>query len=288
MSNQLTKHLIHRHRALVCLLAVPLAFMLLGGQCAAQHEVPFPLRGAGGVVGILPDGTLQIAWSGTAAHLGKYTATGTLSFETNGIDFEVSGTYTAADGAQISFVAAGQLESPLGSAPAIPGTGTATFFDGTGRLEGVTGEVRWAGVLNSDFTFTVQHEGGGLIFPKRHHSSPFAGSFLIERPFYAVCATISDSGKIQGSFSGGVFFDFGAPAYVQAKISGRIANDGSFKLKDTLVRYNATTGKRIDAFSATYTGVGALDEFGNLYGELKDEYGNVFEFFWPRCGPGVP
>jgi hypothetical protein len=159
------KHVIHRNRALVCLLLTPIALMLLAGRSAAQQEVPFPLKGAGAVVGITQDGTFLTAWSGTAAHLGRYTATGTLTFAENGIDFVVSGTYTGADGSQISFVGAGQAESPLGSAPTIQGTGTATFFGGTGRLEGVTGEVLFTGVLNSDGTFTVRHDAGGLIFP---------------------------------------------------------------------------------------------------------------------------
>jgi hypothetical protein len=161
----MSKHMIHRNRSVVCLLAAPLVLMLLAGQSAAQHEVPFPLRGAGRIVGVLPDGTFLIAWSGTAAHLGKYTATGTMKFAANGIDFVVSGTYTAANGAKISFVGAGQGEVPLGSAPAIRGTGTATFFGGTGRLKGVTGKVLFSGVLNSNGTFTVQHDAGGLIFP---------------------------------------------------------------------------------------------------------------------------
>jgi hypothetical protein len=291
MSKQITKHLIHRHRALVCLLAAPLAFMLLAGQSAAQHEVPFPLRGAGGVVGILPDGTFQTAWSGTAAHLGKYTATGTLKFAANGIDFEVSGTYTAADGAQISFVGAGQGEVPLGSAPAIRGTGTATFFDGTGRLEGVTGEVLFSGVLNSDGTFTVQHDAGGLIFPKHYHvkslgigapdraapskaqPSPFAGCYLDYvtpdgvQHWYVI--TIDNSGRISATIP------------LVGEMSGSISANGSMRV--TVVQRISSLdggGQLVRRFK--YSGLGALDQFGNLFGELKDQYGRVWQFFWRR------
>jgi hypothetical protein len=116
--------------------------------------------------------------------------------------------------------------------------------------------------------------------------SPFAGTFLVEGPFYDVQITISDSGRIQGPFVGLVGFDFGALAYVVAEISGSIANDGSLKVKDTLVRYDRTTGKRIDSFSNSYIGVGALDESGNLYGVLTTKKGEYpREFSWRRSIP---
>lgn len=142
-------------------------------------------------------------------------------------------------------------------------------------------------VLTTATLFVTAHVGSAdRAAVAKAQPSPFAGTFLVEGPFYDVRITISDSGKIQGSFSGLVFFDFGALAYVEAEISGSIANDGSLKVKDVLVRYDPTTGKRIDSFSNTYTGVGALDEFGNLYGVLKSRKGqDTKEFLWPRIIP---
>jgi hypothetical protein len=105
-----------------------------------------------------------MAWTGTATHLGRYSATGTLALAENGIDFTITGTYTAANGDQLSFTSEGQFENPLGSVDANPGTGSAVITGGTGRFANVTGFAVFSGVINLDGTFTVQHDDGGVSF----------------------------------------------------------------------------------------------------------------------------
>jgi hypothetical protein len=129
-----------------------------------QHLVPFKLKGAGAVVGVNADGSLQMAWTGTATHLGRYSATGVMVLAGNGIDFTINGTYTAANGDLLHFTSAGQLANPLGSVDANPGTGSAVITGGTGRFANVTGFAEFSGVINLDGTFQVKHDAGGLSF----------------------------------------------------------------------------------------------------------------------------
>jgi hypothetical protein len=130
----------------------------------AQPLAPFKLKGEGAVVGVNPDGSLAMAWTGTATHLGRYSATGVMVLADNGIDFTITGTYTAANGDLLHFTSAGQLANPLGSVDANPGTGSAVITGGTGRFANVTGFAEFSGVINLDGTFQVRHDDGGLSF----------------------------------------------------------------------------------------------------------------------------
>jgi hypothetical protein len=128
----------------------------------AQHSAPWKLRGEGEIMGINPDGSLAMAWTGNSTLLGRFTATGVLAVAANGIDFSVSGTYTAANGDQIHFTSQGAFEHPLGTVDVNSGTGTAIITGGTGRFANATGNVLFSGILNADGTFKVQHDFGHL------------------------------------------------------------------------------------------------------------------------------
>jgi hypothetical protein len=109
--------------------------------------------------------------------------------------------------------------------------------------------------------------------------SPFAGCYLdyvtpdgVEH-WYVI--TIDDSGRISATIP------------LVGEMSGSISANGSMRVT-VVQRISSLDGGGQLVRRIKYSGLGALDQFGNLYGELKDQYGRVWQFFWQRCGPGVP
>jgi len=105
--------------------------------------------------------------------------------------------------------------------------------------------------------------------------SPFAGCFLTGNGV----VTISDSGRITGSSSS---------FYSSSQTSGSISNTGEIKLTVVVTSLGDLDPGRPKRSKTTYaaTGLGALDDEGNLYGVLVWEsvLGTVTApFFWPRC-----
>lgn len=140
--------------ALVLMLAV---VSLLGSLPAAAAERPFHLNGAGTVI----DGVIQAA--GTATHLGRFAELGTLTFAPdpeNPGRVLVSGeaVFTSASGDEINGVI---TDASLDLATGI-GTGTFRFIGGTGRFEGVSGDVGFV-VLQNLATGEFEITGAGRI-----------------------------------------------------------------------------------------------------------------------------
>lgn len=114
---------------------------------AGQHPAarPFKLK-AGGAIDV---NTFNIAFAGTATHLGQFSASGALDPST----FQLQGTITAADGDTLDWVAQFQF-GPLGEIDAI-----LTFTGGTGRFAAATGSATGLVALDADFMFTLNLEG---------------------------------------------------------------------------------------------------------------------------------
>jgi hypothetical protein len=128
-----------------------------------EHSSPFKLRAEGGVVGVNEDGSFAIAWTGTANHLGRYTATATMVVSDDGLSFSGSGEYKAANGDLLRFTYVSHMEHVLGTQWPNTGHGTALFTGGTGRFTNASAEVDFTGVLNADFTFTFSHDDGQTL-----------------------------------------------------------------------------------------------------------------------------
>lgn len=115
----------------------------------------FKLKG-GGQIDLA---TLTLEFSGKAAPLGNYTATGTI----NPATFQIQGTITvgkvncleldAAKNDSINWIAAFQ-PGPLGDFQAL-----FTFTGGTGKFVDATGTASGPVVLDPDFMFTINLEG---------------------------------------------------------------------------------------------------------------------------------
>lgn len=147
-----------------------LSFLLAGiaGACLTStgtaQTVPHKERCAGTITSVVP-GTLHFAGQGNATHFGKYSITGSNDFDDQGNVLNGQFTTTTADGSTISGVYEGTY-TPL------PG-GKVRFdvhvlwLEGTGRLEGVTGEADVVAILDgveagAGFTYTTL---GTLTFP---------------------------------------------------------------------------------------------------------------------------
>jgi hypothetical protein len=114
--------------------------------------------------------------------------------------------------------------------------------------------------------------------PHRAHaansgSSPFAGCYIdyanpdgLPRPYFI---TIDDAGRISATIPFG------------GQLSGSISDSGSMRV--TVVEKFIGDHGGVHRIRYRYSGFGALDEFGNLYGVLQNQYGGVWEFFWQRC-----
>jgi hypothetical protein len=109
--------------------------------------------------------------------------------------------------------------------------------------------------------------------------SPFAGCYLDYvapdgvQHWYVI--TIDDSERISATIP------------LVGEMSGSISASGSMRVT-VVERISSLDGGGRLVRRIKYSGHGALDEFSNLYGELKDQYGGVWQFYWWRCGPGVP
>ena len=125
----------------VCLVLAVLATLGLAGPAAAQHQVPF--RGTlEGFVTLTPLGptsaSADLEATGNAAHLGRFTVSGTgvVDFAANiGV---VTYTFTAANGDTLTAIAIGSAE-PTESPVVIKVTEEATITGGTGRFAAATG-----------------------------------------------------------------------------------------------------------------------------------------------------
>lgn len=109
--------------------------------------------------------------------------------------------------------------------------------------------------------------------------SPFAGCYGDGVTFLI---TIDDSGRISGSGLIG-----GSLAVDYSDISGSISETGVIKLTLVETFFNLDSG-RIGRLRYEGTGLGALDDVGNLFGVLevhlfKRPNGDPEPFFWPPC-----
>jgi hypothetical protein len=130
--------------------------LLLGAIPVAATERPFALNGkgvgdfltneAGQVIGA------NVTASGTATHLGMWTAVGSVRYapDENGV-LRSSGeaTITAANGDKLELVAEGVLDQAT-----LTDHGIFTFVGGTGRFAGASG--------SADFVVTVSQITGGF------------------------------------------------------------------------------------------------------------------------------
>ncbi|MCI0462916.1 MAG: hypothetical protein L0Z62_38715 [Gemmataceae bacterium] len=140
-------------------LAVPAA-LVAAHASTAEHSAPWKLQAEGAVVGVNEDASFTIEWTGTSTLLGHYTATASMVVSGDGLTLSGSGSYTAANGDQLSFTYTTHPDYPLGSQWPNPGHGTALITGGTGRFANASGGVDYSGVLNEDFTFTFSHDDG--------------------------------------------------------------------------------------------------------------------------------
>jgi hypothetical protein len=118
------------------------------------------------------------------------------------------------------------------------------------------------------------------VLAAKAEPSPFAGCYLdyvapdgVAR-WYSI--TIDDSGRISATIP------------LVGEMSGSISNSGTMRVTVVQRIISLDGGGRL-VRRIKYSGFGALDEFGNLYGELKNQYG-VWAFFWQRtlCSWGEP
>ena len=139
---------------LILMLAI---FLLLGSLPTAAVERPFSLHGTGSLAftgGPPPTGG-NLTASGTASHLGQWTATGELTFsagsEPNLILADGTETFIAANGDElyVEFTAA-ELDTNTGIA-----TGVFMFVGGTGRFEGASGSAPFVALQDPSGSFEV-------------------------------------------------------------------------------------------------------------------------------------
>jgi hypothetical protein len=140
----------------VCLVLAVLATLGLAGPAAAQHQVPF--RGSlEGFVTLTPLGptsaSADLEATGNAAHLGRFTVSGTgvVDFAANiGI---TTYTFTAANGDTLTAIATGYAV-PTGTPEAVYVIETATITGGTGRFADATGRFTMVRYFNFDTSET--------------------------------------------------------------------------------------------------------------------------------------
>ena len=101
--------------------------------------------------------------------------------------------------------------------------------------------------------------------------SPFAGEYGCSS-FLDI--SISDTGRIDG---------YQQEFFVERRIRGSISLTGAMTLNLLEIRYSPDPGSRPSRLRYTVTGLGDLDEEGNLQGLLEFDDGGLWPFFWPRC-----
>ena len=109
------------------------------------EPTPFKLKGAGQV----DFANAGFDFSGTATHLGKYSATGAIDFST----FAIHGNFEAANGDTLDWTAEFST-GPLGELEA-----TFTFSGGTGRFTGASGSASGPVALDPDLMFLLTLQG---------------------------------------------------------------------------------------------------------------------------------
>jgi hypothetical protein len=136
--------------------------LLLGTLPAVAAERPFALNGNGAAT-FITDGAgniigANITASGTATHLGLWTAVGTVQFTADPNNpgrllSSGTATITAANGDKLQFVVNGSLDLATGA-----DTGPLRFVGGTGRFDEVSGGGQFVVEVNpatGAFKFTV-------------------------------------------------------------------------------------------------------------------------------------
>jgi len=126
--------------------------MLLGALPAAAVERPFAAHGTGLAV-FITDGAghvigANVTESGTATHLGTWTAVGTLQFAPDPNDpTKIVGsgaaTLTASDGDKLQVFATGTVDATTGIAQ-----GVLRFLGGTGRFAAASGSANFVVTQN--------------------------------------------------------------------------------------------------------------------------------------------
>ena len=123
----------------------------LAAPAAADDQVPFTLHGTGVVTSVthLPGGLTQVDFSGsgTATHVGNYTASMTRIQDHQGNFVNVAVLIAANGTDSVFFAVSGHFEDTHGSCVVIS-TGTYTVTGGTGAFANATGSG----------TFTAQHD----------------------------------------------------------------------------------------------------------------------------------
>jgi len=128
-------------------------FLLLGAISVAAVERPFALRGSG-LATFITDGSgnitgANITASGTATHLGMWTAVGTVHFTPdpdNPTLFNASGSssFTAANGDKLELI----LDDGTLDVTTAISRGHSHFAGGTGRFAGVSGSNNYVVTQN--------------------------------------------------------------------------------------------------------------------------------------------
>jgi hypothetical protein len=138
--------------------------LTLAASAGAGPTVPHKERCAGTIRAVLP-GTLFFAGEGNATHFGEYSIVGSNDFDADGNVLNGEFITTAADGSTISGVYEGTY-TPLPNGQ-VRFDVHVLWLEGTGRLEGVTGEGDVVAILDGvapDAAFTYQTLGT-LTFP---------------------------------------------------------------------------------------------------------------------------
>ena len=126
--------------------------LLLGALPAVAAERPFALNG-NGVATFITDGAgniigANVTISGTATHLGMYTAVGTVQFtpdpgNPSRLLSSATATFTAANGDRLQIKFNGSLDPATGN-----DMGAIQFVGGAGRFDGVSGAGDFVVELN--------------------------------------------------------------------------------------------------------------------------------------------
>jgi len=125
--------------------------LLLGSLPVVAAERPFALNGNGAST-FITDGAgniigANVTASGTATHLGMWTAVGTVQFtpdpNTGRLLSSGTATLTAANGDKLQFAVNGALDPATGT-----DMGRLRFVGGTGRFDGVSGAGNFVVELN--------------------------------------------------------------------------------------------------------------------------------------------
>jgi hypothetical protein len=122
----------------------------------ASNSVPFKGSAEGGIVSASPDPAgllVMVIADGDATHLGRFSREEVLLLDPGTGTIAGTIVFTAANGDQLSGVAAGQFTSPTTVA------GTYAFTGGTGRFENATGAAEFSLVIADRIHFEAEFAG---------------------------------------------------------------------------------------------------------------------------------